>query len=728
MYTTTCSPSLSLAAFGNSIILGSAQAVDTLAAQAFGARNFSRVGLIAQRGIAVSLAFCIPVALAWYNAGPLLGMLGQHEDVVVYCQGYLRLLLIGLPASTIFEVLKKYLLSVGLATPPMTINAIGVSLSAVLHYIFVYETSLGFYGSPIATAISQWVMLAILVLYIYKHRAVHDWMKRVGLWKKESDEEGKDAAAVEGFPGFKAGRDIVAVGDPSEESEGTNNITEPRIVAFTRKQGEAAAAATHSISFMYPDTHQQSLHGGEGAAALGKTTYLPWDETELVAPKEHMIVSLRPYHAQSHVIVSSSPGDGASEPGETLSTGTSSSGRFDPTRDTDATDADASVFTTHTSTPMDCGSTNTTAGSGSCSPVHYPSAFTPSPALPSLAPLPTHPGSPAMSDVGQAASPLPSPVPSVSKPRHELSIEVVTLEEHVASMKAKRAVAGSPAASSAATAAGAGGAADSHGSTAIGGTPPANATLDIDTLLDLTWTGWDFKGAMRSWPEYLALGLPSAAMLFSEWASYEATSLIAGYISTGTLAAHTILATTASLSFMPVLGYGVAVGIRVGQRMGEKSARGARIAYRAVMWLAGSFLIINAILILSVSKVWGRVFTDDAATVKYVADWLWLLALYSVFDGAQCMCSGVLRGLGRPTIAATANVLSYMGIGLSLSYVFAVTYGQGLAGIWTSYILAVICAYALMRFWIGRLDWDKIAVEAHERAMRGGSPLAAGGH
>jgi 16S rRNA (cytosine967-C5)-methyltransferase len=79
-------------AFGNSIILGSAQAVDTLAAQAFGAANYPRVGLIAQRGIAVSLAFCFPVALAWYNAGPLLKSLGQAEDVTDLCSGYLRLL------------------------------------------------------------------------------------------------------------------------------------------------------------------------------------------------------------------------------------------------------------------------------------------------------------------------------------------------------------------------------------------------------------------------------------------------------------------------------------------------------------------------------------------------------------------------------------------------------------------------------------------------------------
>jgi Na+-driven multidrug efflux pump len=522
-------------AFGNSIIFGASSAVDTLAAQAYGARNWPRVGLIAQRGCAVSLAMAVPVALSWTMGGQLLRALGQDETLAVDSQLYLLALIPGLPASVLFEVLKKYLLAVGLPTPPMAINAVGVAISIILHYVLVFRTSMGFMGSPLAIVISQWSQFAACAVYITHHRRVHTAMKAAGCWRVRA---GSGAA------------------EPALE--------QPRVEVLLCPEPRAS-----------PPASPRPFAPATGAAAGGRTTFVQWQGEGREADSSLLL--------RVEVCASTSSGD---------------------------------------------------------------------------------------------------------SPSTALTVASTTV-----------------------------GGEDSEAERAFEG--------DIDELLDATWTGIDLPGALRSWPEYLQLGLPSAAMLFSEWASYEATSLIAGFISTGTLAAHTIIATTASLSFMPALGIGVAVAIRVGRAMGDNSPADGQIAYRAALFCGALYVTINGALILTCGALWASFFTHDETVVSAVARSIWLLALYTVFDSAQCLCSGVLRGLGRPLHAAAANILSYVVVGLGGAWLFAVTWGVGLSGIWIAYTLAVVMATGLMGLVLARLDWAAIAEEAQKRALAGDTPVAA---
>ena len=80
------------------------------------------------------------------------------------------------------------------------------------------------------------------------------------------------------------------------------------------------------------------------------------------------------------------------------------------------------------------------------------------------------------------------------------------------------------------------------------------AEPSIDDLIDATTsTHLSFRAAFTGWYEFLSLGLPGAAMLFVEWASYECAAIIAGLDSTTTLAAHTIIANgqTIAASLLP---------------------------------------------------------------------------------------------------------------------------------------------------------------------------------
>jgi Na+-driven multidrug efflux pump len=258
-------------------------------------------------------------------------------------------------------------------------------------------------------------------------------------------------------------------------------------------------------------------------------------------------------------------------------------------------------------------------------------------------------------------------------------------------------------------------AAASVGAPAVASGPPPLPT-DIDDVLDATLADFSLAIALSGWREYLSLGLPSAAMLFFEWASYEVTAVIAGLMSINALATHSILATTASLAFMPILGIGVATMIRIGNRLGERRPDEAKRTFRVAMvvWLV--YAALNAVFLLSVAPVWGRVFTDDAGVDAHVTRIIWILALYGVFDLGQCILCFVFRGLGRPGMAALANGTGYVCVGLPLAYVFGITLGGSVLGMWIGYFVAVTFVFVLLGLLMRCIDFSAESEAAFARS------------
>ena len=90
-------------------MIGVVSAVDTLASQAFGMKQYSRVGIIAQRACLITLVLSGLVLLLWWNVYPLLVFCGQPPSVALQASIFLRCLSLGLFPLTIYEISKKYL-------------------------------------------------------------------------------------------------------------------------------------------------------------------------------------------------------------------------------------------------------------------------------------------------------------------------------------------------------------------------------------------------------------------------------------------------------------------------------------------------------------------------------------------------------------------------------------------------------------------------------------------
>eukprot|EP00667_Euglena_gracilis_P007103 EG_transcript_7180 len=156
---------------GASFLAGLATALDTLASQAYGARNFEKVGVLAQRATYICLFSCIPIVLLWWNIEPLLLALGQEPRICRLAALYLRILCVYLIPFSIFEVQKKYISAQGIVTPITCITLLACAFHAVATYVLIWPCGFGFVGSPLALVLSFSLMALLGFLYIaYWHR------------------------------------------------------------------------------------------------------------------------------------------------------------------------------------------------------------------------------------------------------------------------------------------------------------------------------------------------------------------------------------------------------------------------------------------------------------------------------------------------------------------------------------------------------------------------------
>eukprot|EP00669_Euglena_mutabilis_P012119 TRINITY_DN6741_c0_g1_i1.p1 TRINITY_DN6741_c0_g1~~TRINITY_DN6741_c0_g1_i1.p1 ORF type:complete len:507 (+),score=54.71 TRINITY_DN6741_c0_g1_i1:1-1521(+) len=151
---------------GMSLVTGLTLAMDTLASQAYGACDYVRVGILAQRAFLICLSSCLPVAILWWNIEPLLCMLGQDPSSSRLAAVYLRVFSLYLPPFVVFEVAKKFIIAQGLVAPMMYIMALSCILHAMVTYVLIWPLGLGFLGSPIALVVTYCNLATLSVAYI----------------------------------------------------------------------------------------------------------------------------------------------------------------------------------------------------------------------------------------------------------------------------------------------------------------------------------------------------------------------------------------------------------------------------------------------------------------------------------------------------------------------------------------------------------------------------------
>jgi multidrug resistance protein, MATE family len=146
---------------------GSLMALDPIVAQAAGAGESESIARALQRGVIIALGFTIACALLIAPAPAVLSALHQPPEIVGDAGAYLRISLAGVLPYLVFVVLRQSLQAVHRVAPIVWTMIVANLTNAGFNWVFVYghlgSPALGVSGSAIATAISRWLMLLLLL-------------------------------------------------------------------------------------------------------------------------------------------------------------------------------------------------------------------------------------------------------------------------------------------------------------------------------------------------------------------------------------------------------------------------------------------------------------------------------------------------------------------------------------------------------------------------------------
>lgn len=207
--------------------------------------------------------------------------------------------------------------------------------------------------------------------------------------------------------------------------------------------------------------------------------------------------------------------------------------------------------------------------------------------------------------------------------------------------------------------------------------------------------------------ELASLGWPIAVTMGVEIMLFMVASLMMGMMGNTVLAAHQVTLNVASLTFMVPLAAAQAANVRVGFHMGARNPHSAKRAATASFILGVGFMMLSALTMLTLPHEIALLFNlkpeipSDAEVIALVVRLLLISAIFQVFDGAQTIAVGALRGLKDTRVPMVLAGLGYWAVGFPAAWLLGFTFKLGAEGIWWGLAISLMAAALVlnMRFW-----------------------------
>jgi len=213
--------------------------------------------------------------------------------------------------------------------------------------------------------------------------------------------------------------------------------------------------------------------------------------------------------------------------------------------------------------------------------------------------------------------------------------------------------------------------------------------------------GFRFHGwHRRLFLDIFSLGLPGGVQMLVEVAIFSLVTALIGRLGAQTLAAHQLALNLASFTFMIPMGISHAAAVRVGQALGRGDPRGAADSGRAATIMGVAFMAFTGVLFACAPGFFIGLYGAGADVIRIGTPLLYCSAAFQVFDGAQAVLSGALRGLGETRRPLLINLFGHWLIGLPIGVGLGFGLGWGATGLWIGLAagLAVV-AILLWREW-----------------------------
>ena len=216
---------------------------------------------------------------------------------------------------------------------------------------------------------------------------------------------------------------------------------------------------------------------------------------------------------------------------------------------------------------------------------------------------------------------------------------------------------------------------------------------------DVPWVGWE----RWRFVALLKLGLPTGGMFLFEGGAFAMAALMMGWLGTVPLAAHQVALGCAALTFMVPLGMSIAVSLRVSKAIGAGRREAARAIGLGAYFAGLGSMVFFALVFAFAGPVITSWFTPAVEVATLAAQLLFVAAIFQVFDGAQVISAGALRGITDVRVPTVLTFIAYWVISLPLGYVLAFKTSVGAPGLWIGLATGLGCAAVLLGWRFHRL-------------------------
>lgn len=196
--------------------------------------------------------------------------------------------------------------------------------------------------------------------------------------------------------------------------------------------------------------------------------------------------------------------------------------------------------------------------------------------------------------------------------------------------------------------------------------------------------------------EMLRIGVPAAVMLFFEVGAFVMAALMVGWLGAKALAAHQIALSCVGFVFMFPLGLSMATSMRVGKATGEGRLDLARPIAGGALGLSCLIMSLSAAGFAVGGEWLASGFVEDAEVVTLAAKLLVVAAIFQLFDGAQVIMSGALRGLTDVRVPAAITFVAYWMLAIPCGYALGIHTALGAVGLWAGLATGLAVAALLL--------------------------------
>ena len=209
--------------------------------------------------------------------------------------------------------------------------------------------------------------------------------------------------------------------------------------------------------------------------------------------------------------------------------------------------------------------------------------------------------------------------------------------------------------------------------------------------------------------EIARLGWPIALAVTFEGGLFGGASLLMGLIGVEAIAAHSVAINIASVAFQLPFGVAQAATIRVGLAYGARDVPGIARAGRVALATGVGTMVVTAALIWGAPRILIGAYLDladpaNGAVIALTVRLLAVAAMFQLFDGAQAVGQGILRGLQDTRVPMLMALFGYWVVGFGACVLLAFQFRLGAVGVWLGFVLGLAVVTVLLGWRWARRD------------------------